>query len=139
MGIITLLAGCGVILVIAGIWFAVYYRLNPGTQTASGKARITGTCGDTMEISLSFQHDRVVASTHWTDGCVYSLNCVWIAAELAKGKTPQAILDIDADTIEKSVGGLSRDHFHCAGLAAETLHGAVDDYMFSFHTLSPED
>lgn len=129
MWIITLLVGCGVMLVIVGIWFAVYYRLNPDSDAANGKARITGTCGDTMEIGLQFKQDRVVASTGWTDGCVYSLNCILAAAELAKGKTPQAILDVDAGMIEKSVGGLSRDHFHCASLAAETLHGAVDDYM----------
>ncbi len=46
-----------------------------------------------------------------------------------KGKPPQAILDIHARMIENSVGGISRDHFHCASLVAETLHGAVDDYM----------
>lgn len=60
---------------------------------------------------------------------MYSLNCFLVAAEQAKGKTSQAILDIDAGTIEKSVGGLLKDHFHCASLAAETLHSAVDNFM----------
>jgi nitrogen fixation NifU-like protein len=82
-----------------------------------------------MEIGLEFKNGRVIEFSYWTDGCVYSLNCVCRAAEMAKGKTAQAILDIDAKSIEKAVGGLAMDHFHCAALAAETLHSAVDNYM----------
>jgi len=124
-----MLMGCGVLLLVVGIWFAVSYRLNPDDSAKNARARITGVCGDTMEIGLEFKNDRVIGYSYWTDGCVYSLNCVLRAAEMAKGKTAQAILDIDAKDIEKTVGGLARDHFHCAALAAETLHSAVDNYM----------
>lgn len=129
MWIVTMLMGCGVLLLVVGLWFAASYWLNPDGRSANAKARITGTCGDTMEIGLEFNNDRVIRCSYWTDGCVYSLNCVWRAAEMAKGKTAQAILDIDAKSIEKAVGGLARDHFHCATLAAATLHSAVDNYM----------
>ena len=56
-----------------------------------GKACITGKCGDTMEIRLKFYEDRVSKTSHWTDGCAYSLNCVLAAANLARGKTPDEI------------------------------------------------
>ncbi|MFO7707272.1 MAG: iron-sulfur cluster assembly scaffold protein [Desulfobacterales bacterium] len=129
MELLALLAGIGVLIAIVGIWFWAHYRLNPILESPDGKARITGRCGDTMEIRLQFEHEKVVAATQWTNGCTSSLNCVMAAADLAKGKTPQELLDIDADAIQKVIGGLSKDSMHCAELAAETLHSAVDDYM----------
>ncbi|QTA87494.1 Iron-sulfur cluster assembly protein domain-containing protein [Desulfonema magnum] len=115
--------------VVVGIWFAVYYWLNPRLDNPDAKACITGSCGDTMEIRLQFEKNKVVKTSHWTSGCAYSFNCVLAAADIAKGKSPEEILDIDADMIQKSVGGLPEDHIHCASLAAQTLHAAIDDYM----------
>ncbi len=82
-----------------------------------------------MDIRLKFRQNRVEEATHFTSGCVYSLNCVAAAAALAKGKTPEDVLDIDADVIQKSIGGLPTDHMHCATLAVATLREAIDDYM----------
>ncbi len=130
MDIWSLLAGTGVLLVITWIWFAVYYWLNPHLKNPDAKARITGTCGDTMEIGIQFDLNHVAVKTYyWTDGCITSLNCIHAAADLAKGKSVDAILDIDADAIQRSIGGLPKDHWHCATLAASTLHSAIDDYM----------
>jgi NifU-like protein involved in Fe-S cluster formation len=126
----SLLAGAGVLLAIVWIWFAVYYWLNPQLKHPDARARLTGTCGDTMEIGIQFDRKHVAVETFcWTDGCIASLNCIHAAADLAKGKSVDAILDIDADTIQQSIGGLPKDHWHCATLAASTLHSAVDDYM----------
>ena len=125
----VVITGIGVLMAIVGIWFWAHYRMNPRLDAPDGKARVTGRCGDTMEICLQFEDDRVVESTCWTNGCTSSLNCVVAAADLAKGKTPQALLDIDADAIQEVIGGLPEESMHCAELAAETLHSAVDDYM----------
>ncbi len=118
-----------VISVTVGIWFLVSYWLTPHVKTPNGKARITGRCGDTMEISLKFDRDQVVNSAYWTDGCTFSLNCVSAAAELVKGKGPDEIVDMDARFIQEAIGGLPRDHMHCAELAAETLQAALEDYI----------
>ncbi|HBF43919.1 MAG TPA: hypothetical protein DDW42_09915, partial [Desulfobacteraceae bacterium] len=67
--------------------------------------------------------------SHWTDGCAYSLNCVFAAADLAMGKDVDEILNIDTTLIQKSIGGLPKDHMHCARLAEETLQAALEDYM----------
>ncbi|MBW1733889.1 MAG: iron-sulfur cluster assembly scaffold protein [Deltaproteobacteria bacterium] len=120
---------CVVLLVITGLWIGVYYWLSPHLEDPDGKARITGACMDTMEICLRFRDDRVSESSYWTDGCAQSLNCVCRAAELAKGKSPDEILQIDEDLIRESVGGLPEDRIHCARLAAETLQAALDDFM----------
>ncbi len=123
------LLGGGVLFVVVGVWIGIYYWLTPHMKNPDGKARMTGKCGDTMEISLGFERDRVLDSAYWTDGCTYSLNCVCAAAELAKGRSPDEILDIDANLIQESMGGLPRDYMHCAKLSAETLHAALEDYM----------
>ena len=121
--------GTGVLLAVALMWFAVYYWLNPHLSRPDGKARITGTCGDVMEIRLCFKNQRVVDTSQWTNGCVHSYNCVLAAADLAREKTPEEIFDIDVRAVRDAVGGLPEDHLHCAGLAVETLYAAVDDYM----------
>jgi nitrogen fixation NifU-like protein len=121
-----------VITLIIGLWVWSHYQLNPYIDHPDAEARITGRCGDTMEIRLSFDHaGRVKDTSHWTNGCSYSLTCVSAAAEHAVGKTPEEILEIRADYIQRSVGGLSKDHMHCATLAEETLHAAIDHYMTS--------
>jgi nitrogen fixation NifU-like protein len=127
--IFCILLGAGVLLALTFLWFGIYYWLTPHIKRPDGKARLTGVCGDTMEISLTFKGDRVTKSSFWTDGCAYSLNCVCAAADLAKGRSPDEILEIEADTIQESVGGLPRDQMHCAALSIETLHAALNDYM----------
>ncbi|MCD6307334.1 MAG: iron-sulfur cluster assembly scaffold protein [Deltaproteobacteria bacterium] len=118
-----------VLFVIVGIWVAVTYWLTPHVDQPDGRARITGSCGDTMEICLKFKGGRVFKTSCWTDGCAYSFNCVSCAADLARGRNPDQVLEIDADLIQRSVGGLPSDHLHCARLAEETLQTALDDYM----------
>lgn len=124
----------GVLIVTVGLWFLISYWLTPHIKSPDGKARITGRCGDTMEIALKFNRDQIVSSASWTDGCVYSLNCVNAAVDLAKGKTLDEVLDIDADLVQKSIGGLPRDQMHCAELAAETLQAALEDYIIKSKT-----
>ncbi len=128
---INLLIGTILFTVIIVLWFIIYYLQNPEIDNPDGKARITGKCGDTMEISLKFNEDKLVNATQWTNGCSYSLSCVWAAVNLSMGKNPMEILDIDANFIQSSIGGLSKDHMHCATLAAATLHAAIDNYMNS--------
>lgn len=134
---LNLLLGVGVLVVVAVVWFAVYFWLSPHLNSPDGKARITGACGDTMEIQLKLKENKIINSSYWTNGCVYSLNCICAAAGLAKGKTPEQALDINADIIQKSVGGLPKDNIHCAALAAETLHAAIDNYIKSNINASP--
>lgn len=94
---------------------------------AAGKVK--GTCGDSMEIQFVFQDGRVEDARCYADGCAPSVVCASFAAELSIGKTPEEIMDITGETILEKTGGLPEDHEHCAFLAAETLHEAVNDFM----------
>jgi len=125
----SILLGVGILTAIVLLWFLGTYWLNPHVESPDGKARITGSCGDTMEISLKFRDERVTEAAYWTNGCAYSLNCICAAADLAKGKTPDEILEIDSELIQQSVGGLPQGQMHCAMLSVETLHTALEDYM----------
>ncbi len=91
-------------------------------------ASITGTCGDTMEIFLIFKGGKVIDASFLTDGCGPSMICGSFAAELALGKDPEEVKGITNETILHIVGGLPEEDQHCALLAANTLHAAIDDY-----------
>ena len=98
-------------------------------QDPDGHARVHGKCGDTMEIFLKFDGAMVEEALFQTDGCGSSIACASFAAELARGKSPDQILEISGDSILKELGGLPEDQQHCAFLAAETLETALHDYM----------
>ena len=108
-------------------WLNPLYR---GTmENPDGYARITGSCGDTMQIFLRFENDRVKEATFQTDGCGSSTVCGSFAAELALGKNPDELAGVVGETILDIIGGLPEEEQHCAYLAAETLQAALDHYM----------
>jgi len=94
-----------------------------------GYARITGKCGDSMEIFLRFQNGAVVESAFLTDGCASSVVCGSLAAEFARGKTPDEVAGVTGESILQYLGSLPEEDRHCAFLAAETLQEAISSYM----------
>ena len=67
------------------------HAMNPrnvgNMQGADGFARMTGPCGDTMEIWLKVKNGTIANATFMTDGCGTSIASGSIATELAKGKS----------------------------------------------------
>ena len=95
-----------------------------------GYGLVKGQCGDTMEIFLQFENDRVKKASFQTDGCGTSSVCGSFAAEMAIGKNSDEILEVTGEAIMETLGGLQKeDKQHCAFLAAETLHEALNDYL----------
>ena len=92
-------------------------------------ARITGTCGDTMEIFLKFNDDRVIEASYMTDGCGASTVCGSFAAEIAHGKTIDELTNITGEIILETIARFPKDNEHCAFLAAETIQEALHKYM----------
>ena len=108
-------------------WLNPQYR--GVVNNPDGYARITGSCGDTMQIFLKFENENVTEATFQTDGCGSSTVCGSLAAELALGKNPDKLAEITGDTILGLLGKLPEEEHHCAYLAAETLQAALDSYM----------
>ena len=96
---------------------------------ADAHARLTGSCGDSMEIFLKFDRDCVREAAYVTDGCGSSTVCGSFAAEMALGKTPDELTDITGDTILARIGRFPEDDRHCAFLAAATVQEALNRYM----------
>ena len=106
-------------------------KYNGKLAEPDGYARVTGPCGDTMEIFLKFEKDRVKEATYQTDGCGSSRVCGSFAAEMALGKTPDELHDVTGEAILERLVTFPEEDKHCAFLAAETLLEALHAYMVS--------
>ena len=104
-------------------------RYHGKMTSPDGAARLTGECGDTMEIFLKFENDRVMDASYFTDGCASSAICGSFAAELAIGRDPDALTDVTGDLVRETIGRLPEADRHCADLAAATLQEALNNYM----------
>jgi nitrogen fixation NifU-like protein len=94
-----------------------------------GSAYMKGICGDSMEMYLIIENDRVTEATFFTDGCNSSRACGSTAARLAEGKTLKEVLRISPADIIDAWGDIPGGNVHCAILAVNTLHKALADYL----------
>ena len=93
-----------------------------------GYAKIKGPCGDTMEMFLKIQNDKIVDITYTTDGCMTSHAAGSAATVMAKGAAERECLKISQSTILEHLGGMPDESKHCALLAAKTFHQALRQY-----------
>lgn len=117
------------LILFVAVWYLFSFLLSPKMDEPDGFAKITGNCGDTMELGFKVEQGRVVETHHWTDGCSISGQCVEAAARLAVDKKPSELRKINMITIMDLVGKLPDTHLHCAQLAETTLHKALEDYV----------
>ena len=90
-------------------------------------ARITGPCGDTMEIFLKADNGIITDASFQTDGCAPSLASGGMVARMAQGKSIAEIKKITPRAILDELGGLPEESEHCALLASDTLKEALED------------
>jgi nitrogen fixation NifU-like protein len=99
-------------------------------ENPDGYARLSGTCGDTMEMSVRVDGDVVAACGFVTDGCGSTVVCGSAATWLATNRNLiEALGAVTARGILELLGGLPEGDVHCAELAAETLRRALADYL----------
>ena len=94
-----------------------------------GFGRLTGPCGDTMEICLKVRDDRVTNTSFWTDGCGPSIASGSMVTEMAKQMNISEAQRISQHDVLAALGGLPEESEHCALLAANTLKEAIKDYV----------
>jgi nitrogen fixation NifU-like protein len=92
-------------------------------------ARVTASCGDTMEIWLRIENDRVAGATFKTDGCGTTIASGSMVTEMAKGKDISDARKITQQDVLNALGGLPEKSQHCALLSANTLKEAISEYM----------
>ncbi len=109
------------------------HAMNPrnvgGMGNADGFGRVTGSCGDTMEIWLRVRNGIIADATFLTDGCGTSIASGSMVTELVKGKSIPQAQKVTQQGVLDALGGLPEDSLHCALLAAETLKEAIKDYF----------
>ena len=91
-------------------------------------AHTVGDCGDSMDIYLKFDEDRVAQASYITDGCGSSNVCGSFAAELSMGRQAEELADITGELILSKLGNVPEDDRHCAFLAAGTVQEALRQY-----------
>ena len=96
---------------------------------ADGFARVTGPCGDTMEIWLKVKNDIVVGISFMTDGCGTSIAAGSMVTEISRGKGIDEAQRTSQQDVLDALDGLPEDSEHCALLAANTLKAAIRDYL----------
>ena len=96
---------------------------------ADGFGRVTGSCGDTMEIWLKVNSGTIADASFMTDGCGTSIASGSMVTEMVKGKSIIEAQKISQQDVLGALGGLPKESEHCALLAADTLREAIRDYM----------
>ncbi len=98
-------------------------------ENPDGYACLRSSCGDSMELFLQFDGDRVSRASFRAAGCGASAVCGSYAAELALHKGPNEILQVTGESILARLDGLPREEEPMAALAANTLHAALQDFI----------
>ena len=106
-------------------------RFHGRMENADGYGRVTGGCGDTMEMFLRVERGRVAEASYTTTGCGSSGLCGSFAAELALGKMVESLFDLRGEDVLEKIGTFPEEERHCAFLAISTLQEAANGYLVS--------
>ncbi len=110
----------------------IEYAYNPRNvgeiSDADGVGRVTGTCGDTVQIQIRVENGRIRESGFITDGCGTSIACGSMLTGMITGKTIEGALTITSNDLLRSLDGLPEESVHCSVLAVNVLREAIADY-----------
>lgn len=106
-------------------------RFNGPLEEADASGGLKGGCGDTIHIYLKFHDNRVEQASYTTDGCASSSLCGSFTAELAQGRNPEELLELEPEDVLNKIGTFPEGEKHCATLAIKALQEAVNNYMIS--------
>ena len=90
--------------------------------------RVTGVCGDTIEMYLSVKSGRIKDVKFLTNGCGATIACSSYITRISKGKSIESAFKIKPKDIDNYFDGLSDEYKHCAKLAVITLKAALKEY-----------
>ena len=96
---------------------------NPDSQV-----RITGVCGDTIEMSLRMQDGKIQEIQFLTDGCGFTVACASYVTRTSKGKSIEEALSVKPEDVDRYFEGLPEENKHCAKLAVMTLDALLEEY-----------
>jgi nitrogen fixation NifU-like protein len=105
---------------------AFYNPRNLGRMPESDACGIAhGWCGDTMEIYLRLNGERIEQASFTTDGCGPTVACGSTLTTMVQGLSLQEAGGIKPEDLLDALGGLPEESVHCAELAVNTLREAI--------------
>jgi nitrogen fixation NifU-like protein len=85
-------------------------------------------CGDTMQLMIRVEGDRIAEARWKTVGCPAAIATSSIATEMIAGRSLDDVLGLTREQIAEAAGGLPKSKLHCSVLAADALRAAIADY-----------
>ena len=85
-------------------------------------------CGDVMELAIKVKDNRIEEAKFQTFGCCAAIATSSMITEMVKGKTLEEAEQISKKAVAEALDGLPPAKMHCSNLAADALHGAIQDY-----------
>lgn len=104
-------------------------QFNGQLEDADSNLALTGKCGDTIQLFLKFDNERVAKASYTTTGCASSQLAASFTAELAHGKTAEELFSLTPDDVLNKIGKLPDDDQHCTELAIQVLHECANKYL----------
>jgi len=86
---------------------------------------IHGCCGDTMEIYLRLDRDRIEEATFTTDGRESAIACGSMLTKMVRGMSLEETDKIVPEDLTAALDGLPETKVHCAKLTLNTLREAI--------------
>lgn len=104
----------------------LYHPRNLGRmQQPDARGIVQGWCGDTMEIYLRLDSDRIEEASFITDGCGPSVACGSMLTTMVTGMSREEASEIQPEDLLKALDGLPEESVHCTELAVSTLQNAL--------------
>lgn len=90
-------------------------------------------CGDIMKMMIKVgknkRGEEIIEDIKFkTLGCGAAVASSSMGTTLVKGKTLEEAMKLTNRQVERALGGLPPTKLHCSNLAAEAIHGAIEDY-----------
>ena len=105
---------------------------NPGNlgrmAGADAYGIVHGWCGDTMEIYLRLDGERIKGATFMTDGCGPSVACGNMLTTMVQGMSLEEAGKVTPEDLIVALDGLPDESAHCAELAVSTLREAIANW-----------
>ena len=100
---------------------------------------VHGWCGDTMEIYLRLNGERIEEATFMTDGCGATLACGSVLTQMVTGVSLEEASEIRPKDLLSALDGLPKENVHCAELAVSTLQNAIFNWRAARDLQARED
>ncbi len=88
-------------------------------------ATVLGWCGDTMEIYLRLNGEKIEEASFMTDGCGPTVACGSMLTTMVQGMSLKEAERIRPEQLIDALDGLPEESVHCAELAVTTLRKAI--------------